>query len=91
MAQKLFICEGEIGEDLLQRQPLAGCIADGYTVTSVSGYSTRDNRQMCVVLMAEPETQDEDNTGNDTEVQGDNTEQGYNTEQGGGSEPQENP
>ena len=85
MAQKLFICEGEIGEDLLQRQPLAGCIADGYTVTSVSGYSTRDNRQMCVVLMAEPETQDEDNTGNDTEVQGDNTEQG------GGSEPQENP
>ena len=56
MAQKLFICEGEIGEDLLQRQPLAGCIADGYTVTSVSGYSTRDNRQMCVVLMAEPET-----------------------------------
>lgn len=61
MAQKIIICEGEVGKDLLQSQPLASCIADGFEVTSVSGYSTRDNRQMCIVLLSEPEEQNNDN------------------------------
>lgn len=93
MAQKVFICEGDIGTDILQRQPLAGCIADGYVVTSVSGYSTRDNRQMCVVLLSEPTTQaSENSTDSNTEQQGDTSEtQGDNTEQGGETEPQGEP
>ena len=68
MAQKIIICEGEIGIDLLQRPPLAGCIADGLEVTQVSGYSTRDNRQMCVVLLSEPTVQADGNS--DGEVGG---------------------
>ena len=56
MAQKLIICEGKVGEDLLQSQPLAGIIAEGYEVSAISGYSTVDNRQMCTVLLAEPAT-----------------------------------
>lgn len=56
MAQKIIICEGKVGEDLLHSQPLAGIIAEGYEVTAISGYSTVDNRHMCTVLLAEPAT-----------------------------------
>ena len=72
MAQKIIICEGEIGTDLLQSQPLAGCIADGFEVTQVSGYSARDNRQMCVVLLSEPTVQTVESN---TEPQGETTPQ----------------
>lgn len=70
MAQKLIICEGSVGEDLLQTAPLASAIADGYEVVSASGYSSKDNRQMCVVLLAEPAetttTSESENTEGDT-------------------------
>lgn len=84
MAQKLVLCECNIGTDILQSHPLADIIADGYEVTSVSGYSTRDNRHMSLVLLSEPATttSSEDNTeeqGGTTEQSGDNTEQGGET------------
>jgi hypothetical protein len=53
MAQKLILCEGAIGEDLLATGPLAAAIADGFEVTSVSGYSARDNRHIVAVLLKE--------------------------------------
>lgn len=84
MAQKIIICEGEIGKDLTQSQPLAGFIADGFEVTQVNGYTTRENRHMCVVLLAEPATQTSENNAeqqNGAEQQG-GTEQQGDTEQG---------
>lgn len=82
MAQKIIICEGEIGKDLTQSQPLAGYIADGFEVVMVSGYSTRENRQMCVVQLAKHDTQATENSpeqqGN-AEQQGDSEQQGETT------------
>jgi hypothetical protein len=66
--QKIIICEGETGKDLTQSQPLAGLIADGFEVSQVSGFSTNDNRHMCVVLLSKTETQPSDE--DDTEPQG---------------------
>lgn len=54
MAQKLVLCECNIGTDILQSHPLAEYIADGYEVKSVSGYLTRDNRHMSLVVLSEP-------------------------------------
>ena len=80
MAQKLVLCECNIGTDILQSHPLADIIADGYEVTSVSGYSTRDNRHMSLVLLSEPAatSTSEDNT----EEQGSGNSEGGSTEQG---------
>lgn len=64
MAQKLILCEATVGSDLLQGHPLAEHIANGYEVTSVSGYTTRDNRHMALVLLSEPASR---NTEDDTE------------------------
>lgn len=81
--QKIIICEGGTGKDLTQSQPLAEYIADGFEVSQVSGYSTNDNRQMCIVLLSKTETQpsDEDDTepqasedGNDETQEGGSTE-----------------
>lgn len=55
MAQKLILCECNIGSDLLEHSPLSGYIADGYEVKSASGYSARDNRHMSLVLLTSPE------------------------------------
>ena len=66
--QKIIICEGETGKDLTQSQSLAGLIADGFEVSQVSGYSTNNNRQMCIVLLSKTETQPSDE--DDTEPQG---------------------
>ena len=85
MAQKIIICEGEIGKDLTQSQPLAGFIADGFEVTQVNGYTTRENRHMCVVLLAEPATQTSENNAeqqNDAEPQGGTEQQGDSEQQG---------
>lgn len=83
--QKIIICEGETGKDLTQSQPLAGLIADGFEVSQVSGYSTNDNRQMCVVLLSKTETQPSDE--DDTEPQEGDTEP--QTTEGGNDETQE--
>ena len=88
MAQKIIICEGAIGEDLLLSQPLAGLVADGYEVTQVSGFSARDNKLLCAVFMSEP-AEDGGEGGDDTEPQGgDDTEPqgGSDTEPQGGSD-----
>ena len=53
MAQKLILCEASVGQDILQYGPVASAIAEGYEVSDVSCYSTRDNRDMCAVLLAE--------------------------------------
>lgn len=86
MAQKIIICEGVVGKDLLESHPLAECIAAGYEVTQVSGYSARDNRQMCVVLLSEPAAQTEEtpeDTPNTPDVQGsDDNTQGSDETQG---------
>ena len=76
MAQKLIICEGKVGEDLLQSQPLAGIIAGGYEVTAISGYSTVDNRQMCTVLLAEPATTTSSETDTTEENNGESNGEG---------------
>ena len=59
MAQKLILCEGMVNSDLLQTEPLATHIADGYEVSSVSGFATQDNRALAFVLLAEPATETE--------------------------------
>lgn len=89
MAQKIFICEGMLGTDLLQSQPLAAAIAGGYEVAQVSGFCMRDNRPMVAVLMSEPAAQQETQTqeqqsGGTTETQTETTEQ--QGEGGGGGE-----
>jgi hypothetical protein len=83
--QKIIICEGGTGKDLTQSQPLAGLIADGFEVSQVSGYSTNDNRQMCVVLLSKTETQPSDE--DDTEPQEGDTEP--QASEGGNDETQE--
>lgn len=55
MAQKLILCEVPVGKDILEQSPLAEAISDDYAVVSMSGYSTRDNKHMCLVLLQEPE------------------------------------
>ena len=54
MAQKLVLCECSVGTDILQSQPLASYLAEGYEVVSAKGYSARDNRNMSLVLLEEP-------------------------------------
>ena len=93
--QKIIICEGRDREDLTQSQPLAEYIAAGYEVSQVSGYSTNDNRQMCVVLLSKTETQpsDEDDTepqGGDTEPQASENGNGE-TQEGGSTETPSEP
>ena len=66
MAQKLILCECSVGTDILQSPLLADHIANGYEVTSVSGYSSRDNRHMVHVLLSEPASDAADPT-EDTE------------------------
>ena len=73
MAQKIIICEGAIGEDLLLSQPLAGLVADGYEVTQVSGFSARDNKLLCAVFMSEPAEDGGGEGGSDAEGGDNNT------------------
>ena len=49
MSQKLVLCEVGEGKDVLEQPPISGIISDGYKVESMSGYSTIDNRHMCLV------------------------------------------
>ena len=42
-----------VNSDILQHQPLADCVKNGYEVTSVSGFSTPDNKNMCLVLLSD--------------------------------------
>lgn len=49
MLQKLVLCEVGEGKDVLEQAPISGIISDGYKVESMSGYSTIDNRHMCLV------------------------------------------
>lgn len=53
MAQKLVLCEASAGKDILEQHPLADIISQGYEVVSISGYSSKDNRHMCLVGLAE--------------------------------------
>lgn len=52
MAQKVILVEATIGTDLLENEPLTG-LADSYDVTSVSGFTTKDNQNMCLVTLSE--------------------------------------
>lgn len=81
MAQKLILCEGTFGSDVLEHEPLAGIIAAGYEVASVSGFSTIDNRAMCYVLLAEPASTDESDDSEES-----NGGEGGSSESSGGSE-----
>ena len=83
MAQRVIFCEAAIGVDLLQQQPLAGYIADGYEVAQVSGFSARDNKLMCVVLLSEPAEQTDNN---DAEQQGEGGSGSDNDNEGGGEQ-----
>ena len=52
MAQKLILCEAATNVDILASSPaVAACLADGFTVSSVSGYTSRDNRNMCLCFV----------------------------------------
>ena len=53
MTQKIILCEVMPNADILEIPVVASVIADGYDVTSVSGYSTNDNRHMCLVTFTE--------------------------------------
>ena len=53
MTQKIILCEVMPNADILEIPVFASVIADGYDVTSVSGYSTNDNRHMCLVTFTE--------------------------------------
>ena len=86
MAQRVIFCEAAIGVDLLQQQPLAGYIADGYEVAQVSGFSARDNKLMCVVLLSEPAELAEQTDNNDAEQQGEGGSGSYNDNEGGGEQ-----
>lgn len=56
MAQKLILCEAATNVDILASSPaIATCLADGFTVSSVSGFTSRDNRNMCFVLLTKTE------------------------------------
>ena len=58
MAQKLILCEAATNVDVLASSPaIASCLADGFTVSSVSGYTSRDNRNMCFVLLTKTEVE----------------------------------
>lgn len=58
MAQKLILCEAATNVDILASSPaVAVCLADGFTVSSVSGYTSRDNRNMCFVLLTKTEVE----------------------------------
>lgn len=54
MAQKLILCEGRIGNDLLNDAAIAAAVAGGYEVTSASGFTTQDNKLVCAVTLTKP-------------------------------------
>lgn len=54
MAQKIILFEGYAGGDLLACEPLAGLLSSGYEVSSVSGFTSLDNRPMCIALLDTP-------------------------------------
>lgn len=83
MAQKIIICEGAVGKDLLEQPALASCIADGMEVRAVSGYSTQDNRHMVVVLLSEVANDSSDETGGDDTPSDNETQEGNETQGGG--------
>ena len=59
MTQKVILCELAEGKDLLESSPVAALIANGYEVTGVSGFSTKDNRNMSYVLLTKPDAEQE--------------------------------
>lgn len=56
MAQKLFLIEASLHEDILASAPIAGAINEGYEVAAMSGFSTLDNKPMCCVLLSNDNT-----------------------------------
>lgn len=67
MAQKLILCDGVFGVDLLGLEPLSALVDDGYEVKSVSGVVTPDSRPMCFVLLEEAAAEESgDDSGDDT-------------------------
>lgn len=58
MAQKAILLEAIPNQDILASAPLVGLLSEGYKVTSVDGYYSKDNRPMCLVLLS-----DEDSSG----------------------------
>ena len=74
MAQKLILCEAMAGTDILaQNAEVRDSIAAGYVVSSVSGYSTPDNRHMALVLLAEPAAETTTETPADNSSDSDNS------------------
>lgn len=58
MAQKLILCDAAQNVDILASSPaIAECLADGFVASSVSGFTSRDNRIMCFVLLTKTEAE----------------------------------
>ena len=75
MVQKLILCEGMVGTDVLQYEPIAGYLEEGLEVSSVSGFSTTDNRLMCLVLLSEPAAEETTPAAEDTPADNTQTEE----------------
>lgn len=55
MAQKAYIIEGISGKDILEHEPIASQIAEGFQVSSINAFN-KDGKSMCLVLLSDGES-----------------------------------